>query len=168
MVTLKLSTHVNAPPAVVFATAIDVARWPELIRGVKAVEILTPGPVGVGTRFRETRQLFGRDAVEEMTFAAFDPSRLFTLEAVSCGSRFTSEHRFTADIAGTLLELTLRTQPLTLAARLMAPLGRLMTPMMRRMIGADLDDLKRAAEQRAPSDWRVDREAMGRGYEISH
>jgi hypothetical protein len=112
--------------------------------------MLTPGPVGVGTRFRETRVMFGRDSSEEMTVTAFDPPHSCTLEAYTCGAQFISEHRFKPDGAGTLLELSIRTEPRTLLAKLASPLGVLMTGPMKKMILADMEDLKVAVEQRKP------------------
>ena len=51
---------------------------------------------------------------------------------------------------GTLLELSIRTEPRTLLAKLASPLGVLMTGPMKKMILADMEDLKVAVEQRKP------------------
>lgn len=147
MANVKLEKLVGAAPEAVFTVAADLVRWPEVIRGVKAVEVLTPGAVGVGTRFRETRVMFGREAVEEMEITAFDPPQGYALQARTCGALFVSEHRFVPDAAGTRIELTISTKPLTLLARLMAPLGWLMMGAMKKMIDADLEDLKAAVEK---------------------
>jgi hypothetical protein len=58
---------VAAPPDIAFAAAIDVSNWPRFISGIQSVAVLTPGPVATGTRFLETRVMFGRQATEEMT-----------------------------------------------------------------------------------------------------
>jgi hypothetical protein len=153
--TLRLTKHIDAPPEVTFAVAADVARWPETIRGIERIELLTDGPIGAGTRFRETRTMFGRQAVEEITLTAFGPPHSFTLEALSCGARIVSVHRFIPDIAGTLVELTCSTKAESLRARLLAPLGWLLFKVMAKPIDADLEDLRKAAEARAPVDWRA-------------
>ena len=70
---IEVETEVAAPPDVVYATVTDVVRWPDLMRGVERVEILTPDALATGTMFRETRTIFGRSATEEMTVAAYDP-----------------------------------------------------------------------------------------------
>ena len=74
-----LKPRIAAPPDVVFATMADIARWPEFIGGIERVELLTDGPVRVGTRFRETRTMFGRSASEEMTVAELAPPHRFVL-----------------------------------------------------------------------------------------
>src|SRR5262249_44771714 len=123
MATITLEKGIDAPPEVVYAVATDLDAWPATIRGIERIERLTEGPVRVGTRFREPRKMSGGEAVERMEFAALDPPHGYTLRAESCGCLFESEHRFTPDGAGTLVELTIRTKPLTLVAKLTAPLG---------------------------------------------
>ena len=154
MASLRLTKHIDAPPEITFAVAADVARWPESIGSIELVEMLTDGPVGVGTRFRETRTMFGRQTAEVMTFTAFDPPQGFTLEALSHGARIVSVHRFIPDIAGTLVELTIRTKAQSLLARLYAPLGWVIFCALKQPLEADLDDLRQAAEALAPVDWR--------------
>jgi carbon monoxide dehydrogenase subunit G len=150
MASLVLSKYIDAPPADVFSVAADFERIPAVIRGIKSIEMLTPGPIGVGTRFRETRIMFGRESSEEMTVTAFNPPRSCTLEAYTCGAQFISDHRFTPQGSGTLLELSIRTEPRTLLAKLAAPLGVLMTGSMKKMILADMEDLKVAVELEKP------------------
>jgi carbon monoxide dehydrogenase subunit G len=150
LASFTLTTRIDAPPAEVFAVAADFERIPQIIRGIKSIEFLTPGPIRVGTRFRETRVMFGRDSSEEMTVTAFDPPHGCTLEAYTCGAQFISEHRFKPDGAGTLLELSIRTEPRTLLAKLASPLGALMAGTMKKMILQDMEDLKAAVERMKP------------------
>ena len=58
---IVLETIIAAPATVVFSTLVDVGRWAQFMSGIGSVEILTPGPLALGTRFRETRTMFGRD-----------------------------------------------------------------------------------------------------------
>ena len=73
--------------------------------GIERVEILTPGPVAVGTRFRETRIMFGRRATEEMTVAELDPPRRLVLTAYNHGTAYRAEHLFAPEGDGTGLTL---------------------------------------------------------------
>jgi len=57
-----LDKHIAAPPMRVFAAASDFRNAPQRIHGIKKVEMLSTGPVGVGTRFKETRVLFKKEA----------------------------------------------------------------------------------------------------------
>src|SRR5690606_37390928 len=84
---IEVSRSVNAPPATVFEMLTDLEGAPRRIPAIQKIEMLTPGPVGVGTRFRETRVMFGREASETMEFVAFEPGRSYTVTAFSCGTR---------------------------------------------------------------------------------
>lgn len=144
-----ISEHIVAPPEVVFEVAHDFHRAAEHIQGIESCEVLTDGPIGVGTRFRETRIMFGKPSTEEMEITAFDPPHSFVLESDSCGAHFSVEHRFVGDISGTNVRMNFDTRPQTFLAKLFSPLGWLMIKSMKKLVAADLADLKRVAEQRA-------------------
>ena len=96
--------------------------------------MLTPGPVAVGTSFRETRIMFGRQATEEMTFAEVEPPHRFVFTAFNHGTAYRAEHTFAADARGTRMRLAFEGQPSTLVSRLFAPLGRLFAGTVQRQI----------------------------------
>lgn len=147
MQSLLVATHVEAPLDFVFACALDMPRWPERIPGIKAVEMLSGGPIQVGTRFRETREMYGRLATEEMEFTALDAPRGFTLEAHAHGTHYLARHAFDPDGAGTRMRMEFTGKPESLFARMMMPLGWLMTNSVRKLLLADLEALKRAIER---------------------
>jgi carbon monoxide dehydrogenase subunit G len=150
MAQFTLTKRIAAPPTAVFAVIADVERMPTRIPGVRKIEVLTPGPVGVGTKFRETRIMFGKEATETFEVVEYDPGRRLTLVAVSCGAEYRCEHRFVPDAGGTVLELEVRTRALTFLAKLMTPLGWLMAGVMKKAIARDLDAVARAAEGPLP------------------
>lgn len=143
---LTITESVAAPPERVFELATDLAGAAERIAGIDSVELLTDGPFGVGTRWRETRIMMGKSATEEMGITAFEPGRSYTAEAESCGCHYTSVLTCEPDGEGTRLTLTFDGQPLTLTSKLMAPIGWLMKGQVRKMLAADLANLRRAAE----------------------
>ncbi len=143
MSSLSKQIHVNAPPATVFDLAADFPNAARHVEGIDKIEMLTDGPVGVGTRFRETR---GKMGTETLEVTRFEPPRMLCVEADSCGSRFASTFHFEPDGDGTLVRLDIVTEARTFFAKLMAPLGGLMVGMMGKMIEQDLQGLKRAAE----------------------
>ena len=146
---MTFQVQVDAPRDEVFAAFADVGNLADRVEGIERVELLTDGPIGVGTRFRETRIMFKREATEEMKFTAFDAPNQFTLEADSCGARFTSVHRFTEQDGGTLVELDMSSKATTFAAKLFTPLGFLMAGSMKKLIRKDMDQMKAAIESRA-------------------
>lgn len=145
---ITVERTIAAPPARVFASATDIHRWAEIVPAIERVEVLTPGPMGVGTRFRETRKMMGREATEEMTVTGFDPPRSYVLGAESHGCRYRTELRFEPAGAGTRMVFDFGAEPLTFAAKVMMVL---MKPMMKKaaqMCAKDLDAIKAHCEAR--------------------
>lgn len=145
---MEIDLHIAAPVERVFACMTNFAHAPEHIPGIKRVEMLTDGPVGVGTKFKETRVMFGKEATETMEVSRFDAPRSYTLGAVSCGMAYESIFHFEPDGAGTRLKMQFQGKPLTLVAKLLSPITKLlMGGMMRKCLLADMEGMKRAAEK---------------------
>jgi hypothetical protein len=142
---------IHVPQHVAFATVTDVEGWPRMTEAIRRVEVLTPGPVAPGTRFRETRLVYGREATEEMTVAEFEPPRRFVLTAFNHGTAYRVEHLLEPQGAGTRVSLAFEGRPVSLLAKLFMPLGLLCAGSMRRQLEADLDGLEREALRRAGS-----------------
>jgi hypothetical protein len=146
MVEFACSKHVSAPRALVFDRATDFAGAPARIRSIRRVEMLTPGPVRVGTRFKETRVVFKREATETMEVTEIARPSHVVLGAASCGCRYRFEFRFHDAKEGTEVEMRFAAQPLTWFARVM---GLLMRPMVKKVMAEcskDLDDLAASIE----------------------
>ena len=139
-----LCTHrSSAPPDRLWAMASDFARAPERIKAITKVEMLTPGPVGPGTRFREWR---GRQEAD-MEVASWSPPRSYTLRGYAMGTEFMSEIRCVPDGSGTRLEMEIHVRPKTVAAKLLSPLMAMMSKMMVKTCAKDLVDIAAAAER---------------------
>ena len=85
MSSVTIEIDVNASPGRTFEVFTDLANTGNIVRGIKKMEILTEGPVGTGTRFRETRVMMGKEATEEMEITEFQRGELFVHEAKSHG-----------------------------------------------------------------------------------
>lgn len=147
MRSVRVEVRIEAPAERVFALSTDIPRFGEVVGGIERIELLTDGPVGPGTRWRETRVMHGRRATEEMGITAFDPPRTVTIEADSHGAHYVSTYHFTPEGGGTRVALEFAAHPRSLMSRLMtAVLGRVMLSSVRKALEADLRDVKRAAE----------------------
>lgn len=135
----------SASPDCVWAVASDFANAAGRIESITKVEILTSGPVGSGTRFREWR---GRQVVD-MEVAAWSPPRSYSLRGYAMGTEFTSEIRCVPDGSGTRLEMEVHVRPRTFGAKLLSPLVALMSKMMVKSCAKDLADIATAAERDA-------------------
>lgn len=143
---VQVERTIAASPATVFAAASDVNTWVEVVPAITKIELLTDGPVGVGTRFRETRKMFGKEATEEMEFLEYESPERYVLGAESHGCRYRTEFRFEPVPEGTRLVMDFGAEPLTTGAKVMA---FLMKPMMRKMAdmcAKDLDAIKAKVE----------------------
>ncbi len=144
---ITLGKQVRAPIQRVFAVASNLRDAPKNIPAITKMEVLTEGPVRLGTRFRETRKMFGREATEEMEVTAFDPPRAISIGCENHGCRYRTDFLFEPRDGGTHVEMTFAAEPLSLPAKVM---GFLMRPMMKKIMaecGKDLDAVAAAAER---------------------
>jgi len=146
MIRFTITKLVKGSPEHVFEVFTDIEKSAERITGVERIEMLTEGPVGKGTRFRETRIMFKKEATEEMEITEFEPGKRVTIEADSCGAHFTSTFAFTREGDHVRVDLEFRTRATSFFAILFAPIGWLMMGTMKKAIEKDMDELKAAAE----------------------
>lgn len=143
---ITCSISINATPQAVFAACTDFANAPERIKGIVRVEMLTEGPVALGTKFKETRVMFKREATETMEVTAFEPPHRFQISAGSCGAEFHSEFKITPEGNGSRVDVTMITKPISFFAKLMSPLGFLMAGTMKKCLQDDLEGIKKHLE----------------------
>jgi uncharacterized protein YndB with AHSA1/START domain len=148
---ITVSGEIARPPVEVFALFTDLRNAVGRVRGISKLEVLTSGPVGAGTRFRETRTMFGRDHTEEMEIAEFDPPEGYVVTCHSGGARYRTEFRFIPTDSGTRVDQEFLCRPVSLLARCLAPLSFLMSGTIRQCLRNDFNDLKRCAEESRPS-----------------
>jgi carbon monoxide dehydrogenase subunit G len=142
--------EVAAPAAAVWVVVTDLERSPEVLSAVQAVERLDDlDGFEVGTRWRETRTMFGRQATEVMEVTEVDPGRRYEVVAVSGTTTYRSTITVTPEGTDRCeLAMTFAGTTTGVAARLMAAtVGRLMAGATRRALERDLDDLAARAER---------------------
>jgi uncharacterized protein YndB with AHSA1/START domain len=122
--TARISEHIEAPPAAVFAMFADAASWPRWFPLMTRATWLTPGPPGVGSEREVTMRGFGT-FVER--FVAFEPERrfAFTVFKSSSGmmSRFGEDYRLTPEGPGTRFDWIMGAEA--------AGIGKRLAPAMR-------------------------------------
>lgn len=154
MVDHRLILHrtVSRPPEPVWEVLTDLPAAPRHLSGVTSVEILTAGPYAVGTRWRETRKVLGKEGTEEMTVTANDPLRSTEIEASSGGVSYRTT--FTLSPVGAVstvltMEFTGRSGEQTGLARLAGTVfGALGMRITRKAMEQDLEDIAAAAARR--------------------
>ncbi len=148
----SLSHVLSGDQQQVFQILSDFPNAAENISGIQRIEMLTEGPVGPGTRFRETRVFLKKEATEEMEVVGWDPPRSYTLGADSCGCDFVTKVSLQPDGEGTRVTMDFESKPRTLGAKLMAPFGALMMGAMKKCLVQDLTDAQATLERLAASD----------------
>ena len=145
---LEISRRVNAPTERVWAVLTDLDTAAERISGIESVERLAGPEFGVGTRWRETRVMFGKEATEEMEVGSLVPGRSYTVDAASHGAEYHSELSVEGVGDGTsLLAMSFEAIPQTFGAKLASvTIGLLFRGATKKALIKDLDDIATAAE----------------------
>lgn len=146
MPSFTLSDVIHASPAVVFDTFTNLDRATERVPSIVRIERLTPGAFGLGTKFRETRVVFKREASETFEVTAFEPNQMFELTARSCGAMYQTQFRFAPTDAGTRVDVAMTIRAESFLAKLFTPLSRMMMGMVKKCVAADVVALKKVAE----------------------
>ncbi|MBW1639339.1 SRPBCC family protein [Microbacterium resistens] len=149
---VSTSIGIDAAPAAVWGVLTDLDRAPTVLNGILSLERIG-GPEGyaVGTRWRETRRLFGKTAAEEMEVAEIDPPYCTRIIASSHGADYVSIfHLDPAADGGTRLTMDFAATPVAGASRFSRMMQTLLGPLgisaTRSAMRKDLEDIKRAAE----------------------
>ncbi|MGM1030384.1 MAG: SRPBCC family protein [Actinomycetota bacterium] len=148
-ISLTLERSIAAPPEAVWRVLTDLEAAPEVLSGVARVERLAGVGYTIGTRWRETRTMMGREETEEMEVVGIDEGRSTMIAAEARGMAYRTEFTLEPTTDGTLLRMRFGGSLLSpswvqrAVAKLTAPLGMSMT---RKMMQQDLDDIATAAE----------------------
>ena len=149
--TVAVERRVAASPGRVWEAVTDLPDLPRVLSGVQRVEVLTEGGFGVGTRWRETRKMLGKEATEEMTVTECEPPDRYVTVADSHGMHYVSELSLRAEGPdGSVLRMAFSARPAdgrrrNLLARLLARFG---AKAVSKALAKDLDDIARAVESR--------------------
>jgi carbon monoxide dehydrogenase subunit G len=144
MASFHFTKSVKADTAKTFEVFSDLRNADQRISGIKKLEVLSDGPIGKGTRFRESRvMMFGRESSEVMEITDFQPGRSYTVGSNSCGSVFSTTYQFKPEAGGTRVEMDMNIRPVSLFAKLTSPLMTLFAGTLKKWIESDLNDLVR-------------------------
>jgi hypothetical protein len=147
---IELHKTIATEPHAAFRTIADIVNWPQIIRSVAAVELLTHGRVRVGTRVRLSRIMYGRQMIEELEVETFEPPRRLRLVGESRGMHYERDHVIDALQIGSRLMLIFRSRPGTEPARAVQDfIAPLMQINLRDELERDLVDFAVAASELA-------------------
>jgi len=130
---------IDTPIERVWATLADIERQPEWMVDMKAVELLTPGPVGVGTRGTSTVRILGIAVKDPITVTEFEPPTRF---AVRHEGTFTGSGTFTLEPGADGTTTIVRWVEVLRAPVLPNLAARLDLPVLATVFQADLERLR--------------------------
>lgn len=144
---IVVSETVHAPIESVFAVVSDIPNAAGTISGINSIEMLTEGPVGVGTRWREERTFLGKAATETMWITEWHPPTRYAVEARSHGTHYLTTMQL-EEIGQheTRVSLSMLAEPETMVSRVFMVLFAGMKKQVIRCFAEDLRDIKRACE----------------------
>ncbi|WP_314178039.1 SRPBCC family protein [Streptomyces winkii] len=146
---VTVERRIAAPVDRVWQALTDIEDSPRVIGEIERVEMLSEGPFGIGTRWRETRRIFGKEATEEMWVTASEPPKRYTVESESRGVHYTSQFTLTpeADDATTVhLTLDSETEKKSLSGTMGKFLGGIGSKAIAKSLSKDLADIAASVE----------------------
>ncbi|WP_427129414.1 SRPBCC family protein [Pseudarthrobacter sp. S9] len=150
----SLTQHINAPADKVWAVVSDIPGSAAMLSGIDSIEMLTEGPYGEGTRWKETRNMMGRSETVEMWVSDCEPPSpgrggSATVKALQGGADYTSRFALAERDGGTDLTLTFGAEvvkPTRLSKIMMAVFGPLGMRITRNALAKDLAEIAAKAE----------------------
>lgn len=135
MTSYQNALEVRAPAEQVWAVLLEVERWPQWTPSMTALQLLTPGPLAVGSKVRVQQP---RLPALEWTVDELVPGTSFAWSSRSAGVTSRADHRVTPLPGGCRVEVSL-VQAGPVAGLLALVHGRL----TRRYLRQELEGLRR-------------------------
>lgn len=148
MATLTVIRSIRAPAEVVFQTVADSRRFAEAIAGVTRIEFLSVVTSGVGTRFRQSRRVNGKESAMEFEVTEYVENQRVRISTATEGTKWDSIFKVVRNNTSTTLTMRMEARTRQLLRRLLMPLVFL---LVRKAVEKDIDAVKafcEAAERR--------------------
>lgn len=149
MLPISLNIDINESKEKVWSVISDIENSKKNISGIKKIEILEKGTPFKGLKWRETREMFGKEATEIMWIHECEEFQFYNVRAESHGSKYFTnfyleEHTGTTNLT---MEFT---------AEIMSPTAKLINFLMGwifkkatiEALQEDLNDIKKVVENK--------------------
>jgi uncharacterized membrane protein len=146
---VTVERRIAAPADRVWDALTDIEGSPRVISGIERVEVLSEAPFGVGTRWLETRRIFGKEATEELWVTASEAPKRYVVESDSRGVHYTSEFTLTPeqdDATTVRLTFDSETDKKSLSGTMGKFLGSLGSKAVANALAKDLEEVSAAVE----------------------
>lgn len=134
----EFSEHIARSPQEVFEVISNPTEATKFLDNIKESKKLTEGPIAVGTTFRETRVMSGKEASADLLVDVFEPNTHVGISTESEGIKVAYHYRLSPEDDGTRLKWVCELEA--------SGLRRMMLPMvaaiMKKEDGVHLQRLK--------------------------
>ena len=143
MKTFTAQISIKADKSTVFNAISTPKEFSLAVPKILEVEILSEQKEGLGTKFRETREMNGKKSSVVLEVIGYDQDNSIQLVSTAGGSTWDSI--FTVDNDGneTILKLTMTSKPHNIFAKLM---NGLIAKMLTKALNEDLNSIKKYCE----------------------
>ena len=142
MAGFNLSEWISRSPKEVFDFVTSSDNAPKVVQSVQSMVKLTEGPVRVGTRYRETRLMNGKEQYAELEVVAYERDQKYAMKNVTEGIETVYRYTFHPEADGTRVDLVCEVKA--------SGLKKLVLPMVASILkkedGDHLQRLKRVLE----------------------
>lgn len=141
---ITVARTINASVEKVFNTVAHIDGFSKAIPHIVNVEFLSDQKTGVGTRFKETRLMRGKEASTVLEVTEYVANERIRLVSDAGGTIWDSVFKVGPTGEGTALELSMEARPYKLLSKLITPL---LTPILSKALTSDMDAVKAYCEE---------------------
>ena len=138
-----VTRSIKAPLATVFETVADIHNFQRVIPNIVRVDMLSDVRSGVGTRFRETREMNGREVSTELEVTEYVPNDHVRIVSDTQGTIWDTTFRVRDEGGATELVMEMDARAHKILPRLINPLIR---GVVQRAVEKDMDAVKAHCE----------------------
>ncbi|MGC5173277.1 SRPBCC family protein [Microbacterium sp. DT81.1] len=106
MKSFQFTEHIKRPPRDVFAVIADPREATRFLDNITDSTKLTDGPIGVGSTFRETRVVSGKQSSADLRITEYEPYTHVGVSTAAEGITVTYQYRLATEGEGTRLDWT--------------------------------------------------------------
>lgn len=144
---VQAEVTINANIDQVFSTFSDLESIEKIISEILEFEVLNgPTKMEVGTKWKETRKVFGKEATETMWVSEFNKNSNYVVLADSHGTKYRSEYTFSNISEKTIVKMSFTGTPYTFGAKLMGFMAFIFSNSLKKLLEKDMTELKNYCE----------------------
>lgn len=140
---VETTRSINAPVSRVFQTLSRVEEFSQAVPGITNIEFLSEQHYGVGTRFKETRLMNGKEATTELEVRELMENERIRMVSDAGGTIWDTVFTVSTEDQETLMTMKMDARPYNALAKLFVPM---ILSMVAEAVNDDMDAVKKYCE----------------------